>query len=755
MADSKPENFDSSLIASLSPSHPLYLHPWDDPGAVLVSEPFNGEGFDRWKRSILIALSARNKLGFIDGKMEKPSADSPLHDQWMRCNDMVISWILNALIKDIARTVIYTQTAKEIWTELEERFGEANNAKLYLIQKEISALSQGNLGIAAYYNKAKILWDELSNLDAIPVCTCQGCKCDARASLLKFRQNQKVIQFLVGLNDSYANVRRNILMMSPLPSMAQVYSLLIQEEKETKLRANVEFLTESASFDVTSQRQQPHKGKKEARKPTMFCDFCRRQGHTIEKCFKLHGYPGNSKNSKGREYARNMQAEQEPQKSDSESIVPGLSSDQSRQLITLLNNVQIARSINKIDNKDFFSAKDIEAAHFADSRASDHMVPTRTEKSSWELPLELVTEVLVRLPVMSLLRFRCVCKAWCSLISSPDFASLHLSRYHNDDDNLPFLTVMQIVDDYLESYWMLLSSDTYERRITGDDYAIVDRRLLSGTLYSFDPHGSSVNGLVLWSRESFGSLSGEKEKMLMLWNPMIRRAHELPTQYPPFSTCWWPPYFGLGFSRSRNDYKVVAIVKEAETSKTSVHVYSLSTCTWGTIVEYREDIIRQLHSDGQVLIEGAIHFVSSNSVEQRSHMVSFDVDDEVFTYIKLPAELELQDQHIYPVAYRENIGILNVDDFNQLCSLWVMENDQVAGSWSKVYTVDVRVPLFYRMLCFKKNGQFMLNCAEGTVMYDFESGEVKKIEGLPGPGQAMVYCTLYRGSLVLMQGLLW
>ncbi|KAJ8450439.1 hypothetical protein Cgig2_002124 [Carnegiea gigantea] len=413
--------------------------------------------------------------------------------------------------------------------------------------------------------------------------------------------------------------------------------------------------------------------------------------------------------------------------------------EQSRQLIGLLNNVQIARNIKNIDNKDFFSAKDIEAAHFADSGASDHMFPTRMEKSSCELPMELVTEVLVRLPVMSLLRFRCVCKAWCSLISSPDFASLHLSHYHNDDDNPPFLTVMQILDDYLESYWMLLSSDTYERRITGDDYAIVDRRLRRGGLeYSFAPHGSSVNGLVLWSRESFGSLSGKQQKMLMLWNPMIRRAHELPTQYPPFPTCWWPPYFGLGFSHSRNDYKVVAIVKEAETSKTSVHVYSLSTCTWRTIVEYREDIIDQLHSDGQVLIEGAIHFVSSNLGEQRSHMVWFDVDDEVFTYIKLPAELELQGQHIYPVVYRENIGILNVDDFNQLCSLWVMENDRVAGSWSKVYTVDIQVGPIDCMLCFKKNGQFMFNGAEGTVMYDFESGEVKKIEGLPGPGHAML-----------------
>ena len=384
------------------------------------------------------------------------------------------------------------------------------------------------------------------------------------------------------------------------------------------------------------------------------------------------------------------------------------------------------------------------------------MVPARMEKSSQELPMELVAEVLARVPVMSLLRFRCVCRAWCSLISSPDFATLHLSRYNNDDDNPPFLTVMQILDDYGECYWMLLSSHTYDRTITGDDYAIVNRSVCSGfPRFNFDPHGSSVNGLVLWSRESFSSF-WERQRMLILWNPMLRKAHELPMQCAPFSTCQWPPYFGLGFSHSRNDYKVVAIVDEAETSKTTVHVYSLSTCTWRTIVEYREDIIRQLLSDGQVLIEGAIHFVSSDCVEQRSHMISFDVDDEVFTYIKLPTELELQDRHIYPVVYHENIGILNVDVFNHLCSLWVMANDLVAGSWSKLYTIDIQEGPVFRMLCFKKNGQFMLSGGPWTLtLYDIESGEAKEIEGLPGPGQAMVYCTLYKGSLVLMQGIVW
>src|SRR3954466_4024546 len=41
------------------------------------------------------------------------------------------------------------------------------------------------------------------------------------------------------------------------------------------------------------------------------------------------------------------------------------------------------------------------------------------------LPLELIIEILLKLPVKTLLRFRCVCKSWLSLISNNSFATSH------------------------------------------------------------------------------------------------------------------------------------------------------------------------------------------------------------------------------------------------------------------------------------------------------------------------------------------
>lgn len=73
----------------LDSSDPLFLHPSDQPGQSLVTEAFNGEDFENWRRSVRIALSAKQKVAFIDGSYKKPVAGSPLLPHWQRCNDMV------------------------------------------------------------------------------------------------------------------------------------------------------------------------------------------------------------------------------------------------------------------------------------------------------------------------------------------------------------------------------------------------------------------------------------------------------------------------------------------------------------------------------------------------------------------------------------------------------------------------------------------------------------------------------------------
>lgn len=121
----------TSQAVSHDTNHPYFLHSSDAPGMTLVTSPFDGRGFPGWRRSILIALSAKNKLAFINGICDEPALDSKDHAQWSRCNDMVTSWLLNSLTKEIGDSVIYSKSAKELWSSLEHRFGQSNGAKLY------------------------------------------------------------------------------------------------------------------------------------------------------------------------------------------------------------------------------------------------------------------------------------------------------------------------------------------------------------------------------------------------------------------------------------------------------------------------------------------------------------------------------------------------------------------------------------------------------------------------------------------------
>ena len=55
------------------PLSPYFLHHSDSPGMILVSQLLNGDNYSSWSRSMSIALSVKNKLGFVDGIVVKPS----------------------------------------------------------------------------------------------------------------------------------------------------------------------------------------------------------------------------------------------------------------------------------------------------------------------------------------------------------------------------------------------------------------------------------------------------------------------------------------------------------------------------------------------------------------------------------------------------------------------------------------------------------------------------------------------------------
>lgn len=152
-------------------------------------------------------------------------------------------------------------------------------------------MSQGVLDITGYYTKMKKLWKELTNLSAKSICNCQ-CTCGTKENMHKVEQDRRLIQFLMGMNKVYTVVRGSILMMNPLPSMVQAFALLVQEKKQREFRPRNQLNLKSTAMNASMKAPRGFTTNFSVNnRPRPYCNFSKRQGHTKDKCFKLHGYP--------------------------------------------------------------------------------------------------------------------------------------------------------------------------------------------------------------------------------------------------------------------------------------------------------------------------------------------------------------------------------------------------------------------------------------------------------------------------------
>ncbi|XP_057524494.1 uncharacterized protein LOC130804164 [Amaranthus tricolor] len=107
--------------------------------------------------------------------------------------------------------------------------------------------------------------------------------------------------------DSFNQVCSNVLMMEEFPNASLAYRLLLQEERHHTISKLTTSIVEPVAFSVdrnsherlynhtnTSYGQKHYKGShvtgNKRSNNTYYCDHCHMTGHTIDRCYKLHGY---------------------------------------------------------------------------------------------------------------------------------------------------------------------------------------------------------------------------------------------------------------------------------------------------------------------------------------------------------------------------------------------------------------------------------------------------------------------------------
>ncbi|XP_075103761.1 uncharacterized protein LOC142178330 [Nicotiana tabacum] len=237
-------------VSSLDHNHPLFLQALDAPGLVLILLKLTGpENYALWCRAMKLALRGKSKLGFVDG----------------------------SCVKGI---IVYASNAKKVWADFQERFDRSNLTRIYHIWTAIATLRQGTDSVTSYYSKMKDLWDELD--------------------------------FLMGLNESYGNIRSNVLAKRLVITVNEAYAIVTQEESQRTLG-----VTNTLKDPFTMIAEKIHEFR--PRRPGLVCDYCGYKGHLKKNYYKIVGYPPDFKSKKkgqnlgGRTYVNNSTTSEEKQ----------------------------------------------------------------------------------------------------------------------------------------------------------------------------------------------------------------------------------------------------------------------------------------------------------------------------------------------------------------------------------------------------------------------------------------------------------
>ncbi|KAG5530563.1 hypothetical protein RHGRI_025499 [Rhododendron griersonianum] len=339
------------------------------------------------------------------------------------------------------------------------------------------------------------------------------------------------------------------------------------------------------------------------------------------------------------------------------------------------------------------------------------------------LPMEIVADILIRLPVKSLRHCICVCKSWRSLIADPFFINNHLlinrQGCSTGIDNRRILLKSRKAFGNKICYSLHCCKTFTEHKqlkvpnvIEGRNYKII----------------ASCNGLLC--------LFLEHSRVLLLWNPSIKKVKILPN--PRFQSCSaYELAHGFAFVPRANDYKVVRLIPDMVEGSSKVEIYTLSTNSWRTWIG---DGIRcaMAHHSRSAFVNGAVHWTAQKKCGNQIHsklIIAFHMDDEVFKEIPIPG-------YDLPICYL--CGILSVVgeklayflerstiEDGVSWDLWVLEDYGVAEFWTKLHTIRLHsVESFLYPLQSLKNGEILFGGLNRKELYSFdlERQEFKQIE---------------------------
>ena len=249
---------------------------------------------------------------------------------------MVKSCLLNSVTKQIYGSILSFDDATEIWNGLHNRFHKTNLPRTFQLIQQIQDLRQGSMDLSSYYTALKTLWDNLDGAEPPKMCLCCNTfNCVSQRSAKVKVERGRIIKFLSGLNENYSIIRSQIIMKNLLPDLDEICNILDQDDSQRQFNSVIAPTAFHVSHDSSQSsalsssantappgdqnNSQSRVLKAFHKKSSAICSHWDNTGHTIDRCYKLHGYlvgwkkgkPGYDK-SKSAAVAANVSAQYFP-----------------------------------------------------------------------------------------------------------------------------------------------------------------------------------------------------------------------------------------------------------------------------------------------------------------------------------------------------------------------------------------------------------------------------------------------------------
>ncbi|XP_073103833.1 uncharacterized protein [Elaeis guineensis] len=245
-----------------------------------------------WTRHVRLILDSHNLEGFISGTAKRPEGDGIAVRQWNSNNSRVVAWLFASMVPSIAHTVEALTNAYELWQAVAITYSyKGNNMHAHKIQRELRGLNQGSRSVTEYVGELKKLWNDFDFY--CPFTPTHPGDVDV---FRKWIEQQRLVDFLDGLNPEFEYRRSFILSTQKWPTLDETISLVLSEETRlTTISSSTNTVIRSVLVvqPNTLGSSSPNSAQETQPRPrgVKICDHCHKPGHIKAYCYELHGRP--------------------------------------------------------------------------------------------------------------------------------------------------------------------------------------------------------------------------------------------------------------------------------------------------------------------------------------------------------------------------------------------------------------------------------------------------------------------------------